>query len=120
MTLTAARASPAHSVWWSRFDYVKEVYSSLYEKRARYSCEAFKAGMGRRMAKPVPAVLVATKCDMFDEEVCTFFTDVLDFAEQNNLMLIKVGQQRDRVCVCAHCARSCMEVDAARLGSWCV
>jgi GTPase SAR1 family protein len=78
-----------------RFDYVREVHEQLFQKRAQYSDESFKASMGRRMQKPVPVVLVATKCDLFDEGVCTFYQEVLDFAAHNNLIFLKVGCSRD-------------------------
>jgi GTPase SAR1 family protein len=78
-----------------RFDYVREVHEQLFQKRAQYSDEGFKASMGRRMQKPVPVVLVATKCDLFDEGVCTFYQEVLDFAAHNNLIFLKVGCSRN-------------------------
>lgn len=47
----------------------------------------------RRWAKPVPCVLIATKCDILDEKTCRFYGDVMQFVAKYNLVLIKVSNR---------------------------
>jgi hypothetical protein len=53
-----------------------QVHSRVSALRDEHSDPAFRARMGRRMGKPVPCVLVATKSDLFDEKACKFYKEV--------------------------------------------
>ena len=58
------------------FDLAKELFHRMTHLRDKHATQTFRESMGRKMNKPLPVILVAAKCDIFDEQSCKFYGEV--------------------------------------------
>jgi len=75
------------------FSYVKDLYYKVMERRNAHSDVKFRKSLGRRVKKPVPCVLVAAKCDLFDERNCKFLHEIEVFVKETKVLYVRCSSR---------------------------